>query len=192
MNDPIIFWTKFGAIAQALGAVGTFLAVVTSLYLAISNGRPRLRLRIGERTIIGDGVEYPRLLMFEVANAGDRPVQIRGLSWETGWLRWGPSPIKRIKAIQFTGHVGIQCADPPYQVEPGMSVASYAILDNVLVYARERKLSPLFSRDWPLIGRRKTRIRGYAYTADGFTIRISPEPTLVEMLVIAEKTANAQ
>lgn len=192
MSDPIIYWTKFSAIAQAAGAISTFLAVVVSLFFALNAGKPRLRLKIGERIILGDGNEYPALLMFEVANSGNRPVQIKGIGWETGWLRWGPSPLKRKNAIQLTGNVMIHGIDPPYEVQPGMSASSYAFMENILTYASERKSNPLFVRDWPLLGRRKTRVYGYAYTADGFTVRAKPEPALIGKLVTAEKLAKAQ
>ncbi len=86
----------------------------------------------------------------------------------------------------------IQGIDPPYEVQPGMSASSYALMENILKYASERKFNPLFVRDWPLLGRRKTRIYGYAYTADGFTVRTKPESALIAKLVSAEKLAKVQ
>lgn len=62
-------------------------------------------------------------------------------------------------------------------------------MQNVIQYAGERIEDPLFTRDWPILGRLETRVRAFAYTADGFTVFGSPDPSLVGKLVEAEKNA---
>lgn len=52
--DEVTYWTKFGAIAQALGAVGTFAAVVVSLVVAFRARKPSLRITVGERIVVGE------------------------------------------------------------------------------------------------------------------------------------------
>ena len=86
-----LFWTKVAAISQAVAALGTFIAVGVSLWLATYGRRPKLKLTVGERLIFGGGEDTGRLLMFSVVNASERPVFIRGIGWRTGWLRWGPA-----------------------------------------------------------------------------------------------------
>jgi hypothetical protein len=86
----------------------------------------------------------------------------------------------------MTGGVGFG-QDPPYQIEPGASVSSYALMDNVLANAKERKGDTFFTRDWPWLGRRKTAVWGYAYTADGHTVHVRAEKALVDALAKSEQ-----
>ena len=124
--------------------------------------------------------------MFEVANSGERPVHIRGIGWRTGWVRWGPSFLKTKAAVQLTDDFGSDLGRrPPYELQPGASQSSYQILHEVL--NRPLESGPFFTRDWPLFGRRGTRIRAYAYTADGHTVTIKPEKGLNKSLVKSEK-----
>lgn len=190
MSDPSLYWTKVAAIGQVAGACATFLAVLTSLYIAFLSRKPRLQLTVGKRIILGEGIDYPPALMFEVANQSDRPVQIRTLGWRTGWSRWAIKPLKSMAAVQMTGGALPWGADPPYELQPGMAISSYATMENVIHHARQRTDKPLFTRDWPVFGRRATRIRVFAHTADGFTIVVKPESDLAKALVEAEKQAK--
>lgn len=188
MGAEELYWVKVSALGQVAGAVATFLAVAASLYIALHARKPRLRLVVGERMLVG-GVEHGmELLCFSIANQGERPVHINGIGWRTGWLRWGPKFLKRQNGIQMTGGVGFGLV-PPYEIQPGASVASYALMTNVLDNAKERKTDPFFTRDWPWLGRRKTAVWGYAYTADGHTVHVRAEKDLVEALTTAERAA---
>lgn len=191
MNVAEPNWEKIAAIGQVAGAIATFLAVVVSLLIAFYGRRPRLRLAVGERHIYENGEKHKELLMFEVANAGERPVHIRGFGWRTGWLSWGPKCTSRQPAVQIFGGVGLG-AEPPFEIQPGAATASYADMANVAEYCRQRQKSPLFTRDWPILGRRMTRTRAYAYTADGYTIVVKPERALLQKLASAEKDALAR
>lgn len=186
-----IFWAKWAAIGQIAGAIATFLAVIVSLYIARSGRRPRLKLKVGERMVIGGDEHGLKLLMFSVANMGERPVHIRGIGWSTGWLRWGPAWIKSKAAIQLTGSIGFGTS-PPYELQPGAEISSYALMENFTASIAEKADDPLFSRDYPFFGRRATRVKAYAYTADGHTIRVKPEPALVTDLLKVEGAAKNQ
>jgi hypothetical protein len=179
-------WTMVSAIGQVAGAFATFFAVVVSLFIAFRAPRPRVRLVVGERIIFPSEME---VLVFEVANAGDRPFHVRGIGWQTGWLKRGPAFLKSQPAIQITEPIGyVASADPPYELQPGAVQYSYRLMGDMLGAARARA-EPFFTRDWPLIGRRETRVRAYAYTADGHEFRVKPERSLMLALVKAEKRA---
>ncbi len=178
-------WSMVSAIGQVAGSIGTFAAVVVSLIIAFRAGKPRIRLKVGERLIFP--IPDIHVLMFEVANAGDRPFHVRGIGWRTGWLRYGPSCLRRKSAVQITNQVGyIASADPPYELQPGEAKSSYRLIEDMLEGVAERE-ETFFTRDWPFLGRRATKVRAYAYTADGHEISVSPEESLLKILVEAEK-----
>jgi len=186
--DDQLFWTIVAAVGQVAGAVATFAAVLVSLYLATSARKPRVKLRVGERLIIGGGVDDQRVLMFSVANVGERNVHVRTLGWRTGRLRWGPQWLKRQAAVQLTGGV-IGGTDPPYELLPGAEISSHAEMGNILTYCRERNDRPFFTCDIPWLGRRRTAVRAFISTADGYVIHVRPERALLDALVQAEKDA---
>ena len=186
--DDQLFWTIVAAVGQVAGAVATFAAVVVSLYLATSARKPRVKLRVGERLIIGGGVDDQRVLMFSVANVGERNVHVRTLGWRTGRLGWGPQWLKRQAAVQLTGGVP-GGTDPPYELLPGAEISSHAEMGNILTYCLERADRPFFTRDIPWLGRRRTTVRAFISTADGYVIHVRPERGLLDALVQAEKAA---
>lgn len=188
MAGEELFWTKVSAMGQVAGSVATCLAVWVSLRIASQSRRPLLRVVVGERLIIGDFEGDLRLLMFDVANQGQGPVSVRTIGWETGWLRRGPSFLKKKFAVQLVGGAYFG-AEPPFEVPPGGSMSSYCQMENVLAHAAERASEPLFTRDWPWLGRRRTRIRAYVYTATGYTRYVRPERRLIEILAAAEISA---
>lgn len=189
LSELELYWLKVGAIGQVAGAIATFLAVVASLYIALRSHKPRMRIRVGERLIIGGSAYDPdRVLVFSVANTGERPIHVRTVGWRTGWLRWGPSFLKRAYAVQLTGGTVTPVA-PPFEVPPGAEVSTYANMANVLEHARDRTKRPLFTRDWPILGRRRTIAWGSVSTADGHTRHVPVEKSFLEAIVKAEKEA---
>lgn len=189
--DDQLFWSIVAAVGQVTGAIATFAAVVVSLYLATSARKPRVKLRVGERLIIGGGADDQRVLIFSVANVGERSVHVRTLGWRTGRFRWGPQWLKRQAAVQLTDGVPYGTS-PPYELLPGAEISSYAEMGNVLTYCRERADRPLFTRDVPWLGRRRTAVRAFVSTADGYVIHVRAERALIDALVQAEKDALNQ
>lgn len=97
-----MWWTAFGAIAQAAGAIATFAAVAVSLWIALSDRRPKLRVVAGLRLHIADGVAVEDLIAIVVENVGNRTVQISNIGWRAGWSRWGPDWMRYSNAVQTT------------------------------------------------------------------------------------------
>lgn len=189
MSGEELYWVKVGAVSQVLAALATFLAVFASLFIAFHAHRPRMRLKVGKRVIIGGDEDIGALVMFEVANAGERPIHVRGIGWRTGWLQRGPKCLQRKSAVQLAmTNLG---KEPPYEIQPGAAISSYQEVAAFVAGAHERKEQPLFTRDWPIWGRRATRIRAYAYTAAGHTIYAKPEKSLLAVLAQAEIDALA-
>lgn len=191
MTDDELFWTKITAIGQVAGAVATFIAVAVSLRIANYGRRPRLRLRVTNSVVIGGMADGITFLAFEVANFGDRLAHVQGIGWHTGWAFRGPKFLNRKAAVQLaqgSAMFGLG-KEPPYELPPGAKITSLCDWDAMVAFASQRD-EPFFTRDWPLFGRRQTRVRAYAYTADGYTFEVKPESTIVEALIIAEKAAK--
>ena len=191
MRGPELYWAKVAALGQVAGAAATFLAVVVSLWIAYHSRKPRVRLTVNTSVIIGGMADGIRFLVFEVANLGERPVYVRGIGWRTGWLARWSQWLARKAAVQTAPSAEMfgLGTEPPYELQPGASVSSFCDMDRMIAFAGERK-EPLFTRDWPLFGRRQTRIRAYAYTADGHTFYVKPERTLAAALADAEMGAT--
>jgi hypothetical protein len=80
-------WTFINTFAGWLSAVGTLLAVVVSLYLAMRDFRIRLRVNVGIRKLfVGAGThnveDAPDFIIISVANVGRRPAKVTGLFWK--------------------------------------------------------------------------------------------------------------
>jgi hypothetical protein len=176
------------AIGQVAGAIATATAVAVSLHLARTSRSPRLSVKVGERLVFEGGDEPTAVLMFSVTNIGDRIAHIRGVGWSTGWLSFGPECVRQRHAIQLTagdvwGH------DVPFVVAPAEEKATYCFMENVLEHSRERVNEPLFTRDLPGLGRKRTRIRAWVSTAEGMTFKVRPERSLIDSLQQAEQQA---
>lgn len=190
MNDQELYWTKVAALGQVFGAIATFLAVFMSLWLAYHARKPRLRVTVTYQIIIGgmaDGLDF---LAIDVANTGERPVHIRSVGWRTGWPTKWPSFLARGAAYQMTPGaemfgLGTQ---PPFELQPGASASMYCDMDRMTSHADGRP-EPIFTRNWPLIGKKRTRLRACVYTADGHSFYAKPAKALADALVAAEKGA---
>ncbi len=187
MEEATLFWTKVAAIGQVAGAIATAAAVIVSLWIAFHGRKPRLKLTVGIRLILG-GVDFElTVLMFNIANAGERPVHIDGIGWMTGWLWWGPLFHKRKAAIQMTGVPQLGNNAPPFEIQRGAAVSTYALMDNILSNTRRHATEPFFTRDWPLSRRKITRVRAYAYARAS---RLWPEAG-AERHLLAEASARS-
>lgn len=187
IQDVELYWTKVAAIGQVAGAVATFLAVVISLYLARDSRRPRAAVRVGERLIIGGQMDL-EVLMFSIANVGIRPIHVRSVGWRTGFFRMGPRCLRQQHAIQLTGGV-IGFPEPPFEVAPGTEISTYCLMSNIIQRCEDNSERPFFSRDFPIVGRRRVPVRGLVHTAEGRTFSVRAEPGLIARLASAEKQA---
>ncbi|MGX7952822.1 hypothetical protein ACWPM1_09680 [Tsuneonella sp. HG249] len=142
------FWTAFGAIAQAAGAIATVAAVVVSLNLARAASRPKLYMAIDyERDFDDDDYES---IAFHLANVGSVSAKIVAIGWEIGWI----FPDRRL--AEFDPADGLPVF--PHILEPGESICFNLSIPRTLAeMARHpklyrRKILPGLSAPRRLIG----------------------------------------
>jgi hypothetical protein len=151
-------WDKWAAIGQIAGALGTFLAVLTSLYLARDSIRPKLALRAGIRIVIEAGAQepFPKLIVFEVRNVGMRDVYVDQIGWRVGrWpFRW-PAWLTSGFAVQTFGTV-FESTNPPFALAQGRRATSMLQFEQTIrnIHGRHGE-RPLFAKLWPVIGIRR-------------------------------------
>lgn len=132
MTDPALFWTKVSAIGQVLGTFATVAAVGLSLWIVLSERRPKLRVSAGLRLAIpGDGTPADDVIVITVANVGLRRVTCTSLGWRTGYLKRGPGFLSYQLALQNPAYApgSVQL---PVTIEPG---EERSILQDVQAYA---------------------------------------------------------
>lgn len=181
MTDPSLYWQKISAIGQVAGAIATFAAVAVSLWLSLRIQRPRLKLIVGERLIFADEQLDQRVLMFQIANVGDRTIQVKGFGWRTGRLSWGPRSLRRKYAVQVFDRAVL-----PIVLQPAESAQYFADMKIVLAHCRERTAEPFFSRDWPIFGRQAVTIWASISTSEGYNFYVRLELATCRNLVQAE------
>lgn len=119
MSDPLLFWTIVAAIGQALGALATAAAVIVSLWIVLSERKPKLRITAGLRLIVaGDGTPAMDAIGIAVANVGVRRCRCTAIGWRSGHLKWGPKWLRRQHALQNAGYLS-GSATLPFDLEPG-------------------------------------------------------------------------
>ena len=192
MNDSE-FWSKWSAIGQIVGALGTFAAVITSLYLSRRSEKPRLKVDAGIRMLIGQGSTkpYPEYISITVRNVGTQTAHVTQFGWRTGlWKFSWPAWLKIQYAIQTPGMLGIG-EDPPFVVPPGTKRDT--ILDKKHFFEGIAKKSggPFFARDWPFLNRRRTAIYIVANLESGMSVSARVEESLEHQLFVAERDAKS-
>lgn len=165
-----IDWTKWSAIGQIAGAAGTFAAVITSLWLAVRSGRPRLRISCGIRIVIESGSEapFPELIQVDIRNVGQQDAHVEQIGWRTGrWRLRYPKWLRQQHAIQLFGNV-LDSANPPFVIPVGQRRTALLdlpqSLENILARSGDE---PFFARKWPLLGMRSTAIYAVVFLANG-------------------------
>lgn len=127
----MLFWTIVGAIGQAIGALATAAAVILSLWIVLSERRPKLRISAGLRLIFnGDGTPATDVISINVANVGLRAVTCTALGWRTGLFGRGPAFLRRQLALQCPAYAH-GSPQLPILLEPGAEVS---ILQEVDAY----------------------------------------------------------
>ena len=190
---PNIDWNKWAAIGQIAGAVGSFAAVATALYLARREERPKLRLTAGIRISIGQGdlAPYPEFVVITVRNIGLTTAHLNQFGWQTGAWRFSkPKWLARQYAVQTTGQTGMGF-NPPYEVPPGQSRSTFLRLPDFVAGIKTKKGKAFFAREWPKLGTRETPIYVTAHLESGMTVSALVEKSLAEKLWNAEKERSS-
>lgn len=127
MADPIIFWTKVGAIGQVAGAAATFLAVLAALSIATSERRFRLRVTAKMMAIHTVAGATPTVSV-EVENIGNRTTRITGLYWATGYrnlFRFLPRFLRLKSGFQMIDYEWFINDNFPWTLQPGESKSTH-------------------------------------------------------------------
>src|SRR5712691_9296364 len=75
-------WRFINTFAPWFSAIGTTVAVIVSLYLARRSARPKMKVSISIKTMMGGGgASKPDFLHISAVNNGFRDVTITGLAW---------------------------------------------------------------------------------------------------------------
>lgn len=151
-HDPVTWWTAFGAIAQAAGALATFAAVVVSLWVVSSERALKAKGSAGIRVhFVGDGTPGTYTVGIEVLNVGLRPFHVSSVGWRTGWSRFGPEIIRFRYAIQNTTMM-LHKRPSPHIVDPGRDEGWYSLVADMKVHADGEAARELFKRRLPILG----------------------------------------
>jgi hypothetical protein len=188
-------WTKWSAIGQIAGAVGTFAAVMTSLWLAFRSSRPRLKISCGIRQVIQEGGDgpFPELIQFNIRNVGQQDAHVEQIGWRTGrWPFRAPAWLSRQHAIQLFGTVP-GSNNPPFLVPVGQRRSALLsvpqTLENILARSGPE---PFFARQWPLLGPRSTKVVAVAFLANGLERSARVERSLELRLTEGERAKLIQ
>lgn len=134
--DSVAWWTAFGAIAQAVGAVATFTAVAVSLWIVRSERQLRAKATAGIRMFfVGDGSPGVYIVGVTILNTGLRPLRVTSTGWRTGWIGRGAQAFKHRFAVQNTSIVEYG-KRPPFVIEPGMEESVYTTVEDMKRGAR--------------------------------------------------------
>lgn len=151
-QDAVTWWTAFGAIAQAIGALATFGAVAVSLWVVASERAMKARGSAGIMiSFIGDGSPGTYMVGVEVLNIGLRPFHVSSVGWRTGWLPRGPNALAYRYAIQNTS-VMLNQSPGPHIVEPGRNEGFYTPVADMKRNNSDESRAELFMRKVPILG----------------------------------------
>lgn len=179
MDQALLFWTKIGALGQLAGALATFLAVLVSLYVIVTDRREGVKLVVGERKIIGGGINLD-VISFEITNVGARPFVINSIGWRTGWFKRGPKSLRHKWAIQV-GDNSVLSTQLPYVLQQGQS-ASVTIPTNMFFQNNSKEKSLFHPRKIFKSINVGTNIHGFVNTALGTAKIARVEKDLSQMI----------
>ena len=167
-DQKVQLWMVVGTWVAGLA---TFLAVMTSLYLARHGAKVRLRIFVGIRLIVrGDGSPREEYVCFDITNVGERPVTITQVGWVVGRMN------KRRYCIQpLSGPWTRQC---PVELTHGQNAQFMVSLSQMPNWARD--FSTGFIND-PSDKLLKT-LKAQVFTSVGQTFEFKPESTLINRL----------
>jgi hypothetical protein len=191
--DEELYWSRIASIGQILGALGTFLAVLVSLYLARRGEKPKLSLRATIGVLINPGEEgpFPRIIDITVRNKGVLNAHVSQYGWQTGvWRFKWPSWLARQFAVQNAGQTGLG-VDPPFELPPGQRRTTVLDHHNFLDGIAEMAGEPFFARRLPLIGLRPTPIYVVAHLESGMSVKAPVDSALARALFEVESRRAA-
>jgi hypothetical protein len=173
LNVPQHTWQFINTFAPWFSAIGTFCAVVVSLYLAFRKPRARARVSCGLRLIVQPGTKgpFPEFLQIRVVNLGDRSLRITGVGW-----KWGL--FKKRFAVQMTENPPVN-SPLPVELDHGQE-ASWL----VPMSARDEPWMTYFARGMLMPSWRVSlaTLRVQAYSSVGVTFKARPESNLIDKL----------
>jgi hypothetical protein len=149
--DATVWWTAFGAIAQAAGALATFVAVGVALWQTSSERRLRASASAGIKILFGGyGQHGVYFLGFDVLNTGYRTIRVSSISWRAGWLPRGPRALRYHYAMQtFDGLGGRQ---PPFDLEPSERTTALVSVEAFIGAGDAPANDDMFGRSLPVLG----------------------------------------
>lgn len=164
-------WEKVAAIGQVVGAAGTFAAVYVALHLARRSERPKLRLSVGKRLVVGFGEQdSPDILNFTIQNLGLTSAHVMQFGWRVGrWPFRFPEFLARGYAIQ-TFSSNIYGYPPPYEVPPGQRRTSDMEYNSFFKSLESMTGEPFFSKRWPLLGLRGRPVYAVVHLENGIEV----------------------
>ncbi len=179
MDQALLFWTKIGALGQLAGALATFLAVIVSLYVVVTDRREGVKLVVGQRKIIGGGINLD-VISFEITNVGARPFVINSIGWRTGWFKRGPKSLRHKWAIQL-GDNSMFSTQLPHLLQQGQS-ASVTIPTNMFFKNNSKDKSLFHPRKFLKYINVGTNTHGFVNTALGTAKAIRVEKELSKLI----------
>jgi hypothetical protein len=178
--DAITWWTAFGAIAQAIGAVATFAAVAVSLWVVQSERQLQAKVTAGIRiTFVGDGSPGVYWVGVTIVNTGMRAIRVTSTGWRTGWLSRGPSALTFRHAVQNTSLVNLG-KRPPFVVEPGMQESVFTSVADMKGGNNPEAHADMFERRLPVLG--DAPIQAVVNITGRNPVRVAVEPSLARFL----------
>lgn len=166
---------------QIAGAGATFAAVVTSLWIALSERRPRVALSIQQWLFIGDDLDDDQI-GFRVTNQGLQPISVTSYGWTVGRFRKRHAVINHSQDHPFQPPL-------PCSIQVGQNVMFLNCPDAFAHSVRE--MPDFFS--WSLMGRRYPRkLQGWVNLSFGTYKRVRVAKELRQTLhsLVAELPAT--
>lgn len=160
MPEEGLFWTKVAAIGQVAGAVATFFAVVTALWIARQEQRTRVRVRARTGKVVSSHGPVS-VISVSVEKVGLRSVKINSIGWIGGLPTWKfPKPLRALvpewlsqvtlfQMPEYDWHINDNF---PWRLAPGESKSTHFRYERFLSEFKGKQGAAFFRRV-PLVGR---------------------------------------
>lgn len=192
MDEQILFWTKVGAIGQAVGALATAAAVIVSLWVVLSERAARVTVKAGLRMLVtGDRSGAEDVISIEVTNIGQRPIRVNSIGWRTGWLTLGPVWARQQYAMQ-TSSERRDSQDPPYLLEAGEKRSMFVDLAPFRSATGVERRRDFFGRKVPFFGLVTANIHCFANVVGARSQYFAVEKPLAKFLVTGAAGEGAE